>query len=333
MTKASDNEFPSLLVKEGSAPSSPAAGDQRVYIDSSDHKLKRKNSSGTVTVVEGLADTGVITYLDGTVASAPATPAAGKLRLYAKTGKVLAVKDDAGVETVLGAGGGAKSYVTQPALKPPASPVTGDIEFLSHANAVNPTAGPGMTWGNQGSATAAVNNGRLIMNSATTAGARALLIATPGSGNFQMDTMLETFQYLATQWAGFIMLWGTPGSPTNIRAAGRYWNTASTQLIVWSTLNTSWVATADVASLTATGLSPNPTALRIEWDGTNLIFKASPNGLVGTFAQVTSQALGLGRPDYVGLAVNTNNAADASIAAFNHLRFNWTADFDPTTSN
>jgi hypothetical protein len=55
---------------------------------------------------QGVADQGVITYLDGTVAAAPGTPAAGKLRLYAKTGKVLAVKDDAGVETVLGAAGG-----------------------------------------------------------------------------------------------------------------------------------------------------------------------------------------------------------------------------------
>ncbi len=54
----------------------------------------------------GLADQGIITYLDGTVAAAPATPGAGKLRIYAKTGPALAVKDDAGNETVLGAGGG-----------------------------------------------------------------------------------------------------------------------------------------------------------------------------------------------------------------------------------
>ena len=53
MTKASDNEFPSLLVKEGTAPSSPAAGDQRLFIDSSDHLLKYKNSSGTVSSVGG----------------------------------------------------------------------------------------------------------------------------------------------------------------------------------------------------------------------------------------------------------------------------------------
>lgn len=51
MTKASDNEFPSLLVKEGTAPSSPASGDQRLFVDSSDHLLKLKNSSGTVTAV------------------------------------------------------------------------------------------------------------------------------------------------------------------------------------------------------------------------------------------------------------------------------------------
>jgi len=52
---ASDNPFPSFLVTEGSAPSSPAAGKQRLYIDSADHKLKRKNSSGTVTTIEAAA--------------------------------------------------------------------------------------------------------------------------------------------------------------------------------------------------------------------------------------------------------------------------------------
>ena len=53
MTKASDNPYPSLLVVEGSTPTSPAAGDQRLFIDSADHKLKRVNSSGSVTTVEG----------------------------------------------------------------------------------------------------------------------------------------------------------------------------------------------------------------------------------------------------------------------------------------
>jgi hypothetical protein len=60
VTKASDNEFPSLLIKEGTAPSSPAAGDQRVYIDSTSHRLSRKNSSGTVTDLESPLGTPLI---------------------------------------------------------------------------------------------------------------------------------------------------------------------------------------------------------------------------------------------------------------------------------
>jgi hypothetical protein len=112
VTKASDNIFPKVTFVEGSAPSSPSATDFHLYFDSSDHLLKYKDSSGTVKILgQGVADQGTFTYLDGTVGSAPATPASGKLRLYAKTGKVLAVKDDAGVETVLGAGGGSGALV------------------------------------------------------------------------------------------------------------------------------------------------------------------------------------------------------------------------------
>ncbi len=46
MTKASDNAFPSVLITEGTEPSAPAAGKQRVYIDSSTHHLKRTDSGG-----------------------------------------------------------------------------------------------------------------------------------------------------------------------------------------------------------------------------------------------------------------------------------------------
>lgn len=57
---ASDNDFPSLLIKEGSAPTTPGAGDQRLFIDDSDHLLKYKNSSGAVSDVGG-AGTSVAT--------------------------------------------------------------------------------------------------------------------------------------------------------------------------------------------------------------------------------------------------------------------------------
>lgn len=51
MTKASDNAFPSLLITEGTEPSAPAAGKQRMYIDSTTHVLMLTNSSGTETAV------------------------------------------------------------------------------------------------------------------------------------------------------------------------------------------------------------------------------------------------------------------------------------------
>lgn len=53
MAKASDNTFPKLIVSEGSTPSSPSAGSQKLFLDSADHKLKRVNSSGAVTTIEG----------------------------------------------------------------------------------------------------------------------------------------------------------------------------------------------------------------------------------------------------------------------------------------
>lgn len=55
MTKASDNAFPSILITEGTEPTAPAAGKQRLYIDSTSHHLMRTNSSGTETDIEASA--------------------------------------------------------------------------------------------------------------------------------------------------------------------------------------------------------------------------------------------------------------------------------------
>ena len=81
LPKASDNPFPSLLVVEGATPSSPPSGDQRLFVDSADHKLKRVNSSGTVTVVEGGAGVAADTLWDtkGDLAIATGADTAAKL--------------------------------------------------------------------------------------------------------------------------------------------------------------------------------------------------------------------------------------------------------------
>jgi hypothetical protein len=53
MAKASDNAYPSILITEGTVPASPAAGKQRLYIDSTTHLPKVVNSSGTASNVGG----------------------------------------------------------------------------------------------------------------------------------------------------------------------------------------------------------------------------------------------------------------------------------------
>lgn len=113
MTIASDNIFPKLIIAEGSAPASPSAGDFKLYVDSSDHLFKMKNSSGTVTTFgAGIADQGTATFFDFTTGAAPASPAAGKVRLYSLTGDHMYQKTSGGTATALDSAGGGGSLTT-----------------------------------------------------------------------------------------------------------------------------------------------------------------------------------------------------------------------------
>jgi hypothetical protein len=56
---------PSTFVEQ-TTPSSPAAGSQKLFIDSADHKLKRVNSSGTVTTIEGASSPSAPTIVSAT---------------------------------------------------------------------------------------------------------------------------------------------------------------------------------------------------------------------------------------------------------------------------
>ena len=66
MTKASDNAFPSVLVTEGTEPAAPAAGKQRLYVDSTTHHLKRTDSAGADVDIEtassGIGNHGAAVY-------------------------------------------------------------------------------------------------------------------------------------------------------------------------------------------------------------------------------------------------------------------------------
>jgi hypothetical protein len=74
VTTGSDNPYPKVIVVEGSAPASPAAGRQVLFIDSADHHWKRKNSGGTVTDLEAGGGGSAITVDDeGTPLATAAT--------------------------------------------------------------------------------------------------------------------------------------------------------------------------------------------------------------------------------------------------------------------
>lgn len=105
------------IYEEIAAPSAPAADTARLYAKdngSGTTELYYKNSGGTERDLSaagsGLSDQGTATYLDFAEAAAPATPAANKVRIYAKADGSLYQKDDAGLETGLAGGGSAPSH-------------------------------------------------------------------------------------------------------------------------------------------------------------------------------------------------------------------------------
>lgn len=57
--KASDNQFPSVLLAEGAAPADPPAGTQRLFVDSADHAVKTVDSAGIVHPVNSAPVTSV----------------------------------------------------------------------------------------------------------------------------------------------------------------------------------------------------------------------------------------------------------------------------------
>lgn len=97
-----------LTITEQTVPANPDSGDQRLYIDSADNKLKRVNSSGTVTTIEG---------------------AAGVARSGSTTDAHLAVWNGGNADSIKDGGvvpaGGATIYQSAYA-SPPGSPADGD---------------------------------------------------------------------------------------------------------------------------------------------------------------------------------------------------------------
>lgn len=70
---ASQNEFPHVLLVEGSTPTTPASGNHALYVASADDLLKHVDSSGAVRHA-GLMQRSVTTLTDAQIKALPGTP-------------------------------------------------------------------------------------------------------------------------------------------------------------------------------------------------------------------------------------------------------------------
>lgn len=128
-------------------PAATAVDVGTLYYDTTNSSLGRSTGAAWESVegAAGLADMGNFTYLDATEAAAPATPAANKVRIYAKADGRVYSKDDAGVESgPFSSGGGA----TDPLL------YADDVALHADGDTFSNTALPGWTKVGSGSATA-----------------------------------------------------------------------------------------------------------------------------------------------------------------------------------
>ncbi len=118
--RASDNPFPSILIEESTEPTAPAAGHQRLYIDSTTHLLKLTNSSGTDSNVGGGLSDPMTTRGDVIVRNASNVTA--RLAI-GSSGKVLS-SDGTDISWQTPAAGGISAGTSFPG-----SPATNDMYF------------------------------------------------------------------------------------------------------------------------------------------------------------------------------------------------------------
>src|SRR5689334_7044714 len=112
MAKGSDNQFPKvILTEQGSTPANPSAGDQKIFIDSSDHKLKRVNSSGTVTALEPTASAKLDADIGSTRGSILYRGASGWAILTPGTSGYVLTSNGAGADPSYTAAAGSSSNV------------------------------------------------------------------------------------------------------------------------------------------------------------------------------------------------------------------------------
>jgi hypothetical protein len=127
-------------------------------------------------------------------------------------------------------------------------------------------------------------------------------------------------------------LWGTLATPTHLETFMTVYDSgAGGWIMKWFGRNPSTWGFSTSRKVSANPAFSVTNYRQLTWDGTNLIAAFSTTGLPGTWVTFYSAALGWGAPDFVGVTCAQAGAAGAQVVAVPFLRFNWTADYDPTS--
>lgn len=253
-------------VTEQTVPANPDSGDQRLYIDSADHKLKRVNSSGTVVSIEAGGAGSDTTAIHDNVA--------GEISAVTEKGTpidadLLLIEDSADsnnkkrvqIGNLPGGTGGAGSHMIWD--NPPASAHANDDEFNGSIDA---------KWGGWKSSGAPNNvtttNGLLQFDLPTGAGKACMLYQTPPAGDWTITT--KCFMNQINEDARPIIFQGVSGGTVRVLCM-RDWIQASgvgLSYEVW-THNASGAWTVSVAAQNTATLCQGWQWLRMAWDSAN----------------------------------------------------------------
>ena len=225
---------------------------------------------------------------------------------------------------------GSPSYALDPNLKPPTTPHASDVEFLHRANGTTP-ATAGLTWLNQGTVTASVQGGTLVMfvpSTKTTGG--GLMVPVP-AGDWNMAARLRVWPTQNYHGFGLLAVNDTTlGTFLNWREAMRILSDPNG--LSWINLNSSWAYGGTIRATRTYGVLTGPAYLRFAWNNTTSVLtgQVSVNPAAG-WATIGT-ATYVGQPvKFVGIFFDgSGGPTDGTAGQCDFLRFNWTPDYDPT---
>lgn len=228
-----------------------------------------------------LSDNGVITYLDATEGAAPATPASGKVRIYAKADGRIYSKDDAGTEygpfDAAGGAGGGSGYSTTIAAETglvaywPLNETRGSTSFADTVGGTALAAPSGAVYATGASLTKDTDGGSAAIGTSwlrRSTIANIFKNANSWSIEFWMvGTMTSIFD------SGIVGMWNGSAGPQIF-----YGGLADFRIYYGGSNKTTTITAAQWTGLHHWVLTWDTSALKLYLDGTDLSLTSMPTG-------------------------------------------------------